>query len=295
MPQSVDELTRLFDLEELEIGLYRGRQPETGLQRAFGGQVLAQALLACTRTVTPIAGGTGEDRVPHSLHAYFILPGSTDAPILYDVQNIRDGGSFSFRRVEARQHGKVIFYLTLSCQRPEPGFDHADTEPIGVPAPQDCPPLSEMMETLSGRPAADWEREWGALEVRYAGDSRPGGRLVDPEHPARAQVWVRTAERLPDDPALHRAVVAYASDLTLLGVSTVPHGVVIGSRRLQAASIDHAMWFHRDIRADEWILYDQVSPSASGARGLSTGRLFSDGVLGVDVAQEGLIRPVERR
>lgn len=287
MPQSVDELTSLLELEELEIGLYRGRQPETALQRAFGGQVLAQAMQAATRTVEA-------DRVPHSLHAYFILPGSTDAPILYDVQNIRDGGSFSFRRVEARQHGKVIFYLTLSCQRPEPGFDHADVAPTDVPAPEDCPPLAELMAGLSGRPASDWEREWGALEVRYAGDSRPDGRLVDDVHPARAQVWVRTAGRLPDDPALHRAVVAYASDLTLLGVSTVPHGVVIGSPQLQAASIDHAMWFHRDIRADDWILYDQVSPSASGARGLSTGRLFSGDVLGVDVAQEGLIRPVRR-
>lgn len=287
MPHSLDELTSLFDLEELEIGLYRGRQPETALQRAFGGQVLAQALLAGSRTVEA-------DRVPHSLHAYFILPGSTDAPILYDVQNIRDGGSFSFRRVEARQHGKVIFYLTLSCQRPEPGFEHADPAPRDVPAPEDCPALADMMAALSGRPASDWEREWGALEVRYAGDSRPGGRLADAGNPARAQVWVRTAGRLPDDPALHRAVVAYASDLTLLGVSTVPHGVVIGSKKLQAASIDHAMWFHRDIRADDWILYDQVSPSASGARGLSTGRLFSGDVLGVDVAQEGLIRPVTR-
>lgn len=285
MPQSLDELTSLLDLEELEVGLYRGRQPDTALQRAFGGQVLAQALRAASRTVP-------EDRVPHSLHAYFILPGRTDAPILYDVQNIRDGGSFSFRRAEARQHGKVIFYLTASYQRREDGFEHADAAPDAVPPPEDCPTLAELMASLSGREAATWEREWGALEVRYAGDSRPGGRLDGSGHPARAQVWVRTAGELDDDLQLHQAVLAYASDLTLLGVSTVPHGVVIGSRKLQAASIDHAMWFHRPVRADRWILYDQVSPSASGGRGLSSGRLFVDGVLGASVAQEGLIRPV---
>ncbi|MFW6599819.1 acyl-CoA thioesterase [Propionibacteriaceae bacterium Y2011] len=288
MPESLDELVSLMDLEELEVGLYRGRQPATGMQRAFGGQVLSQALVACGRTVEP-------DRIPHSVHAYFLLPGSTDAPILYDVQNIRDGGSFSFRRVEARQHGKVIFYLTTSCHGVEQGFEHADPAPDGVPAPDDCPRLADLMAELSGRPAERWEREWGALDVRYVGDSRPGGRLVDPRHPARAQVWVRTAGTLPDDPALHRAVLAYASDLTLLGVSTVPHGVVIGSKRLQAASIDHAMWFHRPIRVDDWILYDQVSPSAAGGRGMSSGRLFADGVLGASVAQEGLIRPVEPR
>lgn len=283
MPQSLDELVNLLDLEELEIGLYRGRQPDTALQRAFGGQVLAQALLAAERTVA-------RDRAPHSLHAYFILPGSTDAPILYDVQTIRDGGSFSTRRVEARQHGQVIFYLTASFQQAEDGFDHADQAPIDVPPPQSCPTLSEVLEQLSGRPSDVWSREWGALEVRYAGDSRPGGRIDPERHPAHAQVWFRTAGELADDPALHRAVLAYASDLTLLGVSTVPHGVVIGERRLQAASLDHAMWFHRPIRADQWILYDQVSPSASGARGLSAGRLFGGGELGVSVAQEGLIR-----
>ncbi len=283
MPQSLDELVNLLDLEELEIGLYRGRQPDTALQRAFGGQVLAQALLAGERTVP-------SDRAPHSLHAYFILPGSTDAPILYDVQTIRDGGSFSTRRIEARQHGRVIFYMTASFQQAEDGFDHADRAPADVPPPQDCPGLGEVLEQLSRRPSDVWAREWGALEVRYAGDSRPGGRLDPEAHPARAQVWVRTAGQLADDPSLHRAVLAYASDLTLLGVSTVPHGVVIGERRLQAASLDHAMWFHRPIRADEWTLYDQVSPSASGARGLSTGRLFGGEVLGVSVAQEGLIR-----
>ncbi|MDN5727235.1 MAG: acyl-CoA thioesterase II [Propionibacteriales bacterium] len=285
MPRSLDELITLLDLEELEVGLFRGRQPETALQRAFGGQVLSQALLASGRTVA-------SDRSPHSLHAYFLLPGRTDAPIIYDVQSIRDGGSFSARRVEARQHGKTIFYMTTSYHRAEHGFEHADPVPSPVPLPEQCPTLGEVLGGAAGRSAKAWSQEWGALEVRYAGDSRPGGGLDDPHHPARARVWVRTAGSLPDDATLHRAVLAYLSDLTLLGVSTVPHGVVIGSPKLQAASLDHAMWFHRPIRADEWILYDQISPSAAHALGLSTGRLFQDGVLGAAVAQEGLIRPV---
>ncbi len=286
MPQSVTELIDLLDLEEIEVGLFRAQQPRTSLQRVFGGQVLAQALTAAARTVP------GE-RTVHSLHGYFLVAGRTDLPIVYDVEAVRDGGSFSSRRVVARQAGRVIFYLSASFHRPEEGFEHADPEPLDVPAPEDCPRLGEVLAAGSGRPVELWDQEWGALDARYVGDSRRGGLPADPEHPARARVWVKTSGPLPDDPALHVAALAFISDLTLLSASTVPHDALIGLD-VQAASLDHAMWFHRPFRADRWLLYDQVSPSANSALGLATARLFQDGVLVADVAQEGLIRPLRR-
>jgi len=286
VPQSVIELIDLLDLEEIEIGLFRARQPDTQLQRVFGGQVLAQALTAAARTV-PVS------RVLHSLHAYFLLPGRIDIPIVYDVEAVRDGGSFSSRRAVARQGGKVIFYMSSSFHEMEEGFDHLDPVPEDVPPPEDCPTLGEVLFEATGRPISFWEREWGALDVRYVGDSRPGGALVNARHPARARVWVRASGRLPDDRRLHQAALAYASDLTLLGATTVPHGVFVGFD-VQAASIDHAMWFHRPFRADEWLLYDQVSPSASSGLGLATARLFQNEILISDVAQEGLIRPLRK-
>lgn len=286
MPQSIAELIDLLDLEEIEVGLFRARQPDTHLQRAFGGQVLAQALVAAARTVEP-------DRSLHSLHAYFLRPGRTDTTMVYDVESIRDGRSFSARRVLARQGGEVIFYMSSSFHVLEDGFEHHDPMPEGVPGPDECPPMSEVLASATGRTSELWDREWGALDIRYVGDSREGGALTDPLHPARARVWVRADGTLPDDPRIHQAVLAYASDLTLLSASVVPHGVMVGVN-VQAASIDHAMWFHRPLRADRWLLYDQVSPSASSALGLSTGRLFADEVLVASVAQEGLIRPQAR-
>jgi acyl-CoA thioesterase-2 len=284
MPQSIDELVALLDLEVLEEGaLYRGQQPDTALQRVFGGQVAGQALVAGTRTIE-------RDRVVHSLHAYFMRPGDTRVPILYDVERTRDGRSFSLRRVVARQHGKAIFYMSASYQVPEEGLEHQDPMPEVAP-PEDCPELGDVLAALTQRPRDDWDHEWAALDVRYAGDSREGGVLQDPEHPAIARVWLRASGKLADDPSLHAAVLAYASDLTLLSASVVPHGVYIGDPRLQPASLDHAMWFHRPFRADEWLLYDQVSPSASGGRGFATGRLFTgDGRLVASVVQEGLVR-----
>ena len=286
MPESVDELTTLLDLEEIEVGLFRARQPRTSLQRVFGGQVLAQALTAAARTVPA-------ERTVHSLHGYFLVAGRTDLPIVYDVELVRDGGSFSSRRVVARQSGQVMFYLSASFHVHEEGYEHADLAPE-APAPEDSPQLTEVLAGLTGRSASGWQHEWGAIDVRYVGDSRSGGAIQDPAHPARARVWVRVAGELPDDPVLHQAALAYTSDLTLIGVSVVPHGVVVGYT-VQAASLDHAMWFHRPFRADRWLLYDQVSPSASGALGLSTGRLFQDGRLVATVAQEGLIRPLRDR
>ncbi|WP_114560065.1 acyl-CoA thioesterase [Desertihabitans aurantiacus] len=288
MPSSVQELVALLELEEIEQTLWRGSQPATLLQRAFGGQVLAQALVAAHRTLP------GDVAVSvHSLHAYFLRPGRTDAPIIYDVEVLRDGRSFSTRRVLARQGGAVIFTVSASFHVPEPGLEHQDPVPDDVPPPERCPLLSEAMENLSGRRASMWQAEWGALEVRYAGDSRPGGVLSPERHPARARVWIRVAGELADDPVLHQAALAYASDLTLLAVSVVPHPVLFGGPGLQAASLDHSLWFHRPFRADRWLLYDQVSPSARSSLGLSTGRLFQDGALVATVAQEGLIRVVD--
>ncbi|MVA75693.1 acyl-CoA thioesterase II [Auraticoccus sp. F435] len=288
MPASVEELVQLLELEQIELTLYRGSQPATHLQRAFGGQVLAQALTAAQHTLT-------SDMSVHSLHAYFLKPGRTDAPIIYDVELLREGRSFATRRVLARQGGAVIFTVSVSFHTAEDGLEHQDPEPADVPAPLDCPRLSEAMEALSGRRADTWEAEWGALDVRYAGDSRPGGVLSADDHPARARVWMKVAGELGDDPRRHQAALAYASDLTLLAVSVVPHPVLFGGPGLQAASIDHSMWFHRPFRADRWLLYDQVSPSARSSLGLSTGRLFQDGQLVATVAQEGLIRVVDPR
>ena len=283
MPASVKELLDLLELDELEDCIYQGRQPDTALQRVFGGQVAGQALMAAART-------TGPDRSVHSLHAYFLRPGDTRVPIRYEVERTRDGRSFSTRRVVGRQHDRTIFYMSASFQVPEDGLTHQDPMPR-VDPPGDCPELGDVAARLTGRPRGDWDREWAALDVRHAGDSREGGSLHDEAHPAVARVWLRADGPLGDDPVVHQAVLAYASDLTLLSAAVVPHGTWIGDPRLQPASLDHAMWFHRPLRADEWLLYDQVSPSASGGRGFAIGRLFTeDGRLVATAVQEGLIR-----
>lgn len=282
MPRTVAELVDLLALEQLEVDLFRGSQPRTSAQRAFGGQVMAQALEAAYHTLP-------EGRMCHSLHGYFLRPGSTAAPIIYTVTSPRDGSSFSSRQVEARQHGKSLFVMNASFKVPEQGLEHQWPATPGVPDVDNCPPLSEVLGRRSAIHAAAWEEEWGALDVRYAGDARKG----DYTSHAAMQVWLRTHEQLPDDPRLHQAMLAYASDLTLLGVSTVGHPVEFMSTDMQIATIDHAMWFHRPIRVDDWILYDQFSPSASNGMGYSRGRLYSDGVLGVSTAQEGLIRVID--
>ncbi|MBA2639862.1 MAG: acyl-CoA thioesterase II [Nocardioidaceae bacterium] len=290
VPTPVSQLVDILDLERLDLDLYRGAQPpHSTLQRVFGGQVAAQALIAAIRSVDG-PDGLGETHQPHSLHSYFLRGGDTAVPIIYDVERIRDGRSFSTRRVSARQHGRAIFYLTASFQRPERGLEHQDAMPE-VSAAADCPDLAEVLGTVSARAAEDWRREWSTLDVHYAGDTRDGGGMEPHGRPARARMWFRASDELPDDDALHTAVLTYASDLTLLGSSLVPHGVLIGQPGLQAASLDHAIWFHRPVRADRWLLYDQVSPSASGGRGFAHARIFAaDGTLVASVAQEGLIR-----
>ncbi|WP_298134711.1 acyl-CoA thioesterase II [Micropruina sp.] len=282
MPRTAAELVGLLELEQLDTDLFRGPQPETLRQRSFGGQVLAQALGAAYRTMAP-------ERVAHSLNAYFLRPGSPASPILYVVEPTRDGRAFSQRRVVGRQNGRPIFSMVCSFHIDEGGLDHADPLPVGVPAPEDCRPAADVLGERSAQTAEFWEAEWGALDVRYATEpssDRPG--------PAQLQLWIRTESRLPDDPRLHQMVLAYLSDISLLSVSTLTHPVEFMSSRMQAASIDHAMWFHRPARADEWLLYDQTSPSASGGLGFSQGRLFTaDGVLAASCAQQGLIRVLD--
>lgn len=282
-----NDLTEILSIEEIEATrLYRG-DVSTHLQRAFGGQVMAESLLSAYRSVDPA-------REAHSLHAYFLRPGRTDTPVLYDVESTREGKSFSSRRVIARQGGTNIFQIAVSFHVREVGLEHQDPAPVDVPAPDVCPTLAEVLASRTGGDAETWEREWGMLDVRFVGDSRAGGGVMPTQsHGAHMRVWVRVRECLPEDLRWHQAGLAYLSDLTLLSVATVPHPTMIGDPRLQAASIDHSMWFHRPCRADDWMLYDQVSPSASRALGFSVGRIFQDGQLVASCAQEGLIRLVD--
>jgi acyl-CoA thioesterase-2 len=283
VPTSAAELVELLDLETIDLNLFRGTQPDTLLQRVFGGQVAAQALVAGARTVE-------EPRAVHSLHSYFLRPGDTAVPIVYDVERIRDGKSFSTRRIVARQHGRGIYYMTASFQVPEDGFDHQDTMP-DVPSPDEAVDVGVLFRRRSPDHGQEWVREWAALELRYVGDSRPGGAMPADEHPSQSRLWIRVNGTLADDPLLHKAAFTYASDMTLLGSTLVPHGTHISDPAMQSASLDHTIWFHRPFRADEWLLYDQVSPSASDARGLAIGRVFTeDRRLVATVAQEGLIR-----
>ncbi|MGH6889353.1 MAG: acyl-CoA thioesterase II [Rhizomicrobium sp.] len=278
----VEQLVALLDLERIEVNVFRGGSPEGRSQRVFGGQVLGQALVAATRTI--------ETRVCHSLHAYFLVPGDPRIPILYEVDRSRDGTSFSSRRVVAIQHGRQIFHMAASFQVAEPGLEHQIDAPA-VPRPEALPDEEEFRQRFLDRIPAKYREHFlreRPIEIRPVDPDdivRPGKR------PPNQAVWVRATGRLPDDQALHQCVLAYTSDLTLLETSLLPHGIGWFDDRLQIASLDHAMWFHHAFRADEWLLYVQDSPSASGARGLNRGLIYSaDGRLVASVAQEGLIR-----
>jgi acyl-CoA thioesterase-2 len=277
---AVDELIRLLDLEPIEVNLFRGRSPDAYRQRVFGGQVAGQALVAATRTVEPT------HRV-HSLHAYFLRPGDPTVPILYQVDRIRDGRSFVTRRVEAIQHGKAIFHLQTSFQSPETGFDHEFPMPTDVPEPESLPDFKTRWKDYLELMGDDYDRD-RPIDSRNC-DWGPGDRTK--ALPPRQRVWFRADGALPDDPVLHACVVTYASDMTVLDTSLLPHGADAMDRQLFMASLDHAMWFHRPFRADEWLLYDQDSPSASGGRGLARGLMYTHaGDLVASVVQEGLIR-----
>jgi len=275
------ELVELLDLEDIDVDLFRGTQPDSVRQRVYGGQVAAQALIAAIRTADPAY-------VVHSLHSYFLLPGDYSVPIVYDVERIRDGRSFLTRRVVARQHGRPIYYQTANFQKPERGYEHQDLMPE-VAAPEDGTDFLEMMRNGGNDEAEALRKEWGALDGRWLGSSQHGLE-PDPCRPSLVRMWLRLREGLPEDPVVHAAAFTFASDVSLLGSTLAAHDS--SPAKTQMASLDHSIWFHRPFRADQWWLYDQWSPAAQGGRGLAIGRVFTqDGTLVATVAQEGLIRP----
>lgn len=281
--KAIDNLLSILDLEPLEQNLFRGRGPKEGWQRVYGGQVLGQALVAAVRTVP-------EDRIAHSLHGYFLLPGDPTQPIIYDVERIRDGGSFTTRRVKGIQHGRTMFFMSVSFHKAEEGLEHQIPMP-DVPMPEALPSEQELraslLEHLPEQIRSYWERD-RPIEMRPVDASRY-------LHRQKAQpvqhIWMRATARLPDAFPLHQCVLAYASDFTLLDTALIAHGKLWFERDIQLASLDHALWFHRPFRADDWLLYSQDSPSANGARGFCRGNIFRrDGALVASVAQEGLMR-----
>jgi acyl-CoA thioesterase II len=281
---TVDALVTLLDLEQIDEMIFRGVSPAVGPIRVFGGQVAAQALVAAGRTVDP-------SRTVHSLHGYFVRPGDPSEPITYTVENIRDGRSFSVRRSVAAQHGETIFFMSASFHRAEPGLDHHDPMPAGVPSPDETPTMRERLAQYPDRLAA-WSRLPRPIDVRYV--TEPGWVPAgDRRAETRQQVWMRIDGTLPEDPLVHACALTFCSDLSLLDAVLARHGKVWGEGGMVGASLDHALWFHRHFRADEWFLYDCGSPSASGARGLATGRMFTeDGRLIATAVQEGLLRRV---
>jgi acyl-CoA thioesterase-2 len=282
MSSAIQALLDILDLEPLEVNLFRGRSPQSRWQRVFGGQVIGQALVAACRTV--------DGRTPHSLHGYFLLGGDPRVPIIYEVDRIRDGKSFTTRRVVAIQHGHAIFSMSASFHKDEEGLSHQAVMPV-VPQPEELPRDSELSQRVLAimpepvRRYYERERpiEFRPVELkRYLGEKLANGKF---------HVWIRATGQLPDDPAIHQCVLAYASDMTLLDTALVPHGRTLFEPDFMGASLDHALWFHRPFRADDWLLYAQDTPNLSGSRGFSRGLIFArNGTLVASVAQEGLIR-----
>jgi acyl-CoA thioesterase-2 len=283
MSEALDLLVDLLDLESIEVNIFRGVSPNEDRQRVFGGQVAAQSLMAAGRTVD-----TGR---PHSLHAYFLRPGDPTVPILYEVDRIRDGRSFTTRRVVAVQHGRAIFHLSASFHADEPGLTHQFPMPE-VPDPDELDSLVVRLEPFRDT-LGDWFAKPHPIDQRHIGElpfSRNASR--DPVQ----RLWIRADGDLPDDPLLHACIATYASDMSLFDTMLAPHNVSWDDADFMGASLDHCMWFHRPFRADEWLLYDMDSPTAYGARGLARGLLFTrGGDLAVSMVQEGLMRMVPRR
>ncbi|WP_329742853.1 acyl-CoA thioesterase II [Dyella sp. A6] len=281
--EHVNELVDLLHLERLEDNLFRGQSRDIGTRFVFGGQVLGQALSAAQQTVDP-------GRVAHSLHAYFLRAGDIDAPIVYSVERARDGGSFSARRVVAIQHGQPILNGAISFQVPEKGFEHQSSMP-DVPAPEDIDPMLPVPPERLAKLPVKLQRWLGVdspIEFRHVW---PQDKLNPVKRPPYQHIWFRLAAPVGDAPELHQALLAYASDFNLIGTATLPHGISYYTHNVQMASLDHALWFHRPFRIDEWLLYSFDSPTAQSGRGLARGQIFSrDGRLVASTAQEGLIR-----
>jgi acyl-CoA thioesterase-2 len=283
---ALDNLLSILDLEPLEVNLFRGRSPQQGWQRVFGGQVLGQALVAAVRTVEP-------DRIAHSMHAYFLLGGDPKVPIVYQVERVRDGRSFTTRRVTGIQHGRPMFAMSVSFHVAEPGLDYQAEMPK-VPPPEDLPSESELRAKLLPHVPDNirvyWERE-RPIEMRPIDLSRYVSRE---KRTPEQYVWMRASGKLPDAFPLHQCVLAYASDFSLLDTALIAHGKLMFDKDIQLASLDHGLWFHRPFRSDEWLLYAQDSPSSHGARGFCRGSIFTrDGVLVASVCQEGLMREMK--
>lgn len=282
MNNAVNSLVEILDIETLELNLFRGRSPQDGWQRVFGGQVIGQALMAATRTV--------KDRFAHSLYGYFIRPGDPSVPIIYEVDPARDGRSFATRRVVAIQHGRPIFTMSASFQIDEEGFDH-QMDLTDVPQPEDLPSEAELkakiIDQMPDHIRKFWQRQ-RPIELRPVA---PRDYLNPAKLPPRQDIWIRTTSEAPQDRALNQCILAYASDLTLIDTSLLPHGRSYLDRKVQTASLDHSIWFHRKFTLDDWVLYSQDSPSSSGARGFSRGSIYDrSGRLIASTAQEGLIR-----
>ena len=276
------DLLQLLELERIEDNIFRGESRDVGSDRVFGGQVLGQALSAASYT----AGA----REVHSLHAYFLLPGDVNAPVVYEVDIARDGKSFSTRRVVAIQHGRPIFNMAASFQSPERGLEHAAPMPE-VPGPEGLADIRVVAPEILAK-VPDKMRRFltgeRAFELRPV---EPVHLISPPKQEPRRQVWLKTVDKIPDAPDLHRNLLAYVSDFHLVATATLPHGVHFAEGNVQLATLDHAMWFHRPFRVDEWLLYSMESPSASGGRGFALGRIFArDGRLVASTAQEGVVR-----
>lgn len=283
MGYGIEDLLHLFDLETIEVNIYRGRNRDIGTGRIFGGQVLAQALIAAQRTVEP-------DRFAHSMHGYFILPGDLDIPVVYFVDTLRDGRSFTTRRVTAIQHGRAIFNMSASFQVMEEGLEHQ----AALPKVQPPEELANELDLMRGIEARIPEPLRGVMLQDRPFDWRPVDPLdpfePEPRPPVR-HLWLRAIGEIPDDLTSQQAVLAYASDYGFLATALAPHGLSVRTPRMQAASLDHAIWFHRPFRVDQWMLHSMDSPSAAGGRGFARGSIYTrDGTLVASVAQEGLIR-----